>query len=375
MDRIYLDHAATTPVRYEVRKALVDITSQTFGNASSIHSFGQGAKRVLEESREQVASCIGAAPDELIFTSGGTESDNLAIRGTAQALKDKGNHIITTAIEHPAVLSCCKSLEEEGFEVSYVPVDSECLVDPKAIAEAIRPETILITVMAANNETGTVQPIPEIAEIARGSGVALHSDAVQAVGKIPVNVNSFGVDLLSISGHKIYGPKGIGALYVRKGTALRPLLVGGHHEKSLRPGTENVPGIAAFAMAVKLAVWELPDSEPDLEGTAGVWNHGEDRCGAQKREQGQFLAQYPEYEFRRCRRRVFASQPGPLRVRGLHRVGLHVRGDRSFPCAARDGPLLPARPIEHQVLAGSRQFGRGHRPASPCAARHSLEAS
>jgi cysteine desulfurase len=265
MDRIYLDHAATTPVRYEVRKALVDITSQTFGNASSIHSFGQGAKRVLEESREQVASCIGAAPDELIFTSGGTESDNLAIRGTAQALKDKGNHIITTAIEHPAVLSCCKSLEEEGFEVSYVPVDSECLVDPKAIAEAIRPETILITVRAANNETGTVQPIPEIAEIARGSGVALHSDAVQAVGKIPVNVNSFGVDLLSISGHKIYGPKGIGALYVRKGTALRPLLVGGHHEKSLRPGTENVPGIAAFAMAVKLAVWELPDSEPDLK--------------------------------------------------------------------------------------------------------------
>jgi len=264
MDYTYLDHAATTPVRSEVQKVLADTMSQTFGNASSIHSSGQDAKRILEESRERVASCIGAATDELIFTSGGTESDNFAIGGTAYALKDKGNHIITTAIEHHAVLNCCKAIEEEGFEVSYVPVDSECLVDPARIAEAIRPETILITVMAANNETGAVQPIAEIGAIAGANGAVLHTDAVQAVGKIPVNVEDLGVDLLSISGHKIYGPKGIGALYVRKGTSLRPLLYGGHHESSLRPGTENVPGIAAFAKAVELAVEELTESEKSL---------------------------------------------------------------------------------------------------------------
>ena len=264
MDDIYLDHAATTPMRSEVQEVLADVLARTFGNASSIHSLGQDAKKVHEESRELVTSCIDASPDELIFTSGGTESDNFAVRGTAYALKDKGNHIITTTIEHHAVLNCCKALEEEGFDVSYVPVDSECLVEPEGIAEAVRPETILITVMAANNETGTIQPIAEIGEIAQKNGAVFHTDAVQAVGKIPVNLEGIGVDLLSISGHKIYGPKGIGALYVRKGTSLRPLLYGGHHERSLRPGTENVPGIAALAKAVKLAVEELPESEKAL---------------------------------------------------------------------------------------------------------------
>lgn len=262
---IYMDHAATTPVRREVLETLDEVLSGTFGNPSSIHTAGQDAKRVLEESREMVATCIGAEPEEIIFTGGGTESDNLAIRGTAFALKEKGDHIITTAVEHPAVLNCCGALEEEGFEVTYLPVDLECLVHPEWVMEAIRPETILISVMFANNETGSIQPIAEIGKIARQKGVVFHTDAVQAVGKVPVNVDELGVDLLSMSAHKIYGPKGVGGLYVRKGTTLHPLTYGGHHERSLRPGTENVPGIAAFARAIELATEELPSSRKHLE--------------------------------------------------------------------------------------------------------------
>jgi len=266
MDRgIYLDHAATTPVRPEVQETLNVVLSATFGNASSIHTFGQEAKRVLEESRETVAGCIGATPGEVIFTSGGTESDNIAIRGTAYALKEKGNHIITTAIEHPAVLNCCGALEEEGFEVTYLPVDLECKVHPEWVLEALRPETILVSVMFANNETGSIQPIAEIGRITRQKGVVFHTDAVQAAGKVPVDVDEQGVDLLSMSAHKIYGPKGIGGLYVRKGTKLHPLVYGGHHERNLRPGTENVPGIAAFARAIELATQELPNSSEYLQ--------------------------------------------------------------------------------------------------------------
>lgn len=262
---IYLDHAATTPVRREVQEVLNEVLSSTFGNASSIHTFGQEAKRVLEESRETVAKCIGAAPEEIVFTSGGTESDNLAIRGAAHALKERGNHIITTAIEHPAVLNCCGALEEEGFEVTYLPVDLECRVHPEWLLEAIRPETILVTVMFANNETGSIQPVAEIGKITRQNGVVFHIDAVQAAGKAPVDVDDLGVDLLSMSAHKVYGPKGIGGLYVRKGTPLHPLTYGGHHERNLRPGTENVSGIAAFAKAIELATGELDTSRKHLE--------------------------------------------------------------------------------------------------------------
>jgi cysteine desulfurase len=264
-ERIYLDHAATTPVRLEVLQTLNEILSSTFGNASSIHTFGQEAKRVLEESRETVAGCIGAASGEVIFTSGGTESDNLAIRGTAYALKDRGNHIITTAIEHPAVLNCCGALEEEGFEVTYLPVDLECRVHPEWVLEAMRPETILVSVMFANNETGSIQPIAEIGRIARRKGVVFHTDAVQVAGKVHLDVDELGVDLLSMSAHKIYGPKGVGGLYVRKGTKLHPIVYGGHHEKNLRPGTENVPAIAAFARALELAGSELPSARENLE--------------------------------------------------------------------------------------------------------------
>jgi len=262
---IYLDHAATTPVRKEVIETFDEVLQSTFGNASSIHTCGQEAKRVLEESRQSVAALIGADHEELVFTGGGTESDNLAIRGTAYALRGRGGHIITTAIEHPAVLNCCGALEEEGFEVTYLPVDLDCRVHPEWVAEAIRPDTILVSVMLANNETGAMQPIREIGRIAGEAGVRFHTDAVQAVGKVPVNVNELGVDLLSMSGHKIYGPKGVGGLFVRKGTSLRPIVYGGHHERNLRPGTENVPGIAAFARALELAVGDLPSEREYLE--------------------------------------------------------------------------------------------------------------
>jgi cysteine desulfurase len=247
-----------------VLEVLAEASSRVFGNASSIHSLGQAARRLLEESREEVAGLIGAEPSEVIFTSGGTESDNLAVAGTARALRDRGRHILTSAIEHHAVLNCCAALEEDGFETTYAPVDSECRVDPSAIEEAVRPDTILISVMAANNETGSIQPVADVGEIARHRGVTFHTDAVQAVGKIPVDVKELGVDMLSMSGHKIYGPKGVGALYVKRGMALRPLVYGGHHERSFRPGTENVPGIAAFAAALRLAAGELADSQVRL---------------------------------------------------------------------------------------------------------------
>ena len=266
MKTIYLDHAATTPVRQEVLDAMVPYFSEIFGNASSIHMVGQRAKKALENARAVIAGCIGADPKEIFFTSGGTESDNLATKGVAHANKTKGMHLITTKIEHHAVLNCCKSLEEERFEITYLPVDQCGVVLSPALEEAIRPDTVLLSVMLANNETGTIQPVSEIAAIARKKRILLHTDAVQATGKIPVSVNELGVDLLSISGHKIYGPKGIGALYIRKGTRIYPLLHGGHHERQMRAGTENIPAIVGLAKAVELAQAELPSIIKHLTG-------------------------------------------------------------------------------------------------------------
>jgi len=266
MKTIYLDHAATTPVRQEVLDAMLPYFSEIFGNASSIHLGGQRARKALENARRVITGCIGADLNEVFFTSGGTESDNLAIKGVAHANKTKGVHLITTKIEHHAVLNCCKSLEKEGFEITYLPVDQSCIVLLPALEEAIRPDTVLISVMLANNETGTLQPVSEIAAIARKRGVLFHTDAVQAVGKIPVKVNELGIDLLSISGHKIYGPKGIGALYIRKGTRISSLLHGGLHERQMRAGTENIPAIVGLAKALELAQTDLPSAIKHLTG-------------------------------------------------------------------------------------------------------------
>jgi cysteine desulfurase len=257
MRRIYLDHAATTPTRPEVVKVMLPYFADGFGNPSSIYSYGQEARGAVEEARTKVAELIGARSEEIVFTSGGTEADNLALKGIAHANEPKGNHIITTSIEHHAVLEVCKFLERRGLKITYLPVDKYGLVDPDDVKKAITDKTILISIMHANNEVGTIEPVEEIGEIAKEAGVYSHTDAVQTVGHIPVNVDKLKVDLLSISAHKLYGPKGVGALYVRKGTKLVSLMHGGEQEKRRRAGTENVPAIVGLGKAVELAGQEI----------------------------------------------------------------------------------------------------------------------
>jgi len=248
MDSIYLDHNATTPVRPEVKERMLPFFGELFGNPSSAHSFGQEVKVQFEEARQRIADQLGASPAQIVFTSGGTESDNYAIKGTAFAA-GKG-HIITALTEHPAVLQTVSWLAKKGFEASYVQVDSSGVVDPDDVKKALRPDTILVSIMHLNNEIGTVQPVEEIAAITKEAGVYFHTDAVQSFGKLPTKVNDLGVDLLSVAAHKIYGPKGVGALYIRKGTRIDPLIIGGAQEKRRRSGTENIAGIVGFGEAI-----------------------------------------------------------------------------------------------------------------------------
>ncbi len=264
MNRIYLDYAATTPTHPEVVKTMLPYFTERFGNPSSIHSYGQEARVALEEARTNIAGFIGASEDEIIFTSGGTEADNMALTGLAYANESKGNHIITSSIEHHAVLETCHFLETRGFNITRLPVDGYGMVNPNDVKKTITVKTILISIMHANNEIGTIQPVKEIGDIAREADVYLHTDAVQTTGHIPVDVNELGVNLLSISAHKLYGPKGIGALFIRKGTRINPLIHGGEHEKRKRAGTENVPCIIGFGKAVELARQEMDEERPRL---------------------------------------------------------------------------------------------------------------
>lgn len=257
MNRIYLDHAATTPVSSRVLEAMLPFFCECWGNASAVYATGREARKAVENARKQTAQAIGAQPQEILFTSGGTESDNLAIRGAANALRHKGRHIITTAIEHHAVLNTCKTLEKEGFEVTYLQPDPTGRIAPESLVPALREDTILVSVMTANNEIGTLQPIRELAETVKAQGALFHTDAVQAVGAVPVDVEETGVDLLSLSAHKFYGPKGAGALYVRRGTRLDPVLTGGKQERGLRGGTENVPAIVGLGAAIGEAAANL----------------------------------------------------------------------------------------------------------------------
>ena len=253
MNRIYFDNNATTPLAPEVFDLMRPYMLEDYGNASSIHWFGQRAKAGVEKAREQVARLLGARTSEIVFTSGGTESDNAAILGIVEAARADQKHVVTTAIEHPAVLSTARLLEKRGVSVTYVRVGASGVVDPADIAATLRPETVLISVMHANNELGTIQPLEEIGRLGRERDIYFHTDAVQSVGKIPVDVEKLGVDLLALSAHKLNGPKGVGALYIRKGTILRPLLHGGHHERDRRPGTENVAGIVGLGAAAEIA--------------------------------------------------------------------------------------------------------------------------
>ena len=254
---IYLDHAATTPVRREVLEAMLPYFNEKFGNPSSIYSLGRDSKKAIEESREIVAKAIGAQPREIFFTGSGTEADNWAIKGIAYANRKKGKHIITTAIEHHAVLHTCQYLESEGFEVTYLPVDADGLVTAEQVRNAIRPDTILVTIMFANNEIGTIQPIEEIGKITKEKGILFHTDAVQAVGNVNINVAEMNIDLLSMSSHKFYGPKGIGALYIKKGVKITSFMHGGAQERGRRASTENVAAIAGFAKAIEIAAANL----------------------------------------------------------------------------------------------------------------------
>ena len=264
MRRIYLDYAATTPTHPEVVKAMLPYFTEAFGNPSSIYSYGQEAKGAVGEARVKIANLIGARDDEIVFTSGGTEADNFAIKGVAFANESKGNHIITSLIEHHAVIETYKFLEKRGFKVTYLPVDEYGLIDPGDVKKAVTERTILISVMYASNEMGTIEPITEIGRIAREAGIYFHTDAVQAVGHIPVDVNELGVDLLSMSAHKLYGPKGVGALYIRKGSKLTPFMHGGEQERRRRASTENVPGIVGFGQAAEIAHQEMNEETERL---------------------------------------------------------------------------------------------------------------
>jgi len=266
MKRVYFDHSATTPVNAEVATIMLEYMTEKFGNPGSIHYFGREGNKAVTEAREQVASLLGANANEVFFTSGGTESDNLALKGVAFANRKKGNHIITTAIEHHAVLHACEYLEKQGFTVTYLPVDENAMVRVEDVKNAITDQTILISVMFANNEVGTIQPIKEIGQLAKEKGIYFHTDAVQAVGNYPVDVNEYNIDLLSISGHKLYGPKGIGAIYIRKGVKIESLQQGGSQERKLRAGTENVPGIVGLGKAAQQAKLEMDNRIAHVQG-------------------------------------------------------------------------------------------------------------
>lgn len=266
MKKIYMDNAGTTPMRKEVLEAMMPYMTERFGNASTIYSLGREARKALEDSREKVANLIGAKPEEIFFTAGGTESDNWALRGIAEANKDRGNHIITSSIEHHAVLHTCQDMEKQGYRVTYLPVDKFGFVSPEYVDNAITDGTILVSIMHANNEIGTIEPIAEIGKVIKQKDkkIYFHTDAVQTVGKIPVNVDELGVDLMSISSHKIYGPKGVGALYIRKGTHIKPFITGGAQERQKRAGTENIPAIVGFGRACELVSAELDQEREKL---------------------------------------------------------------------------------------------------------------
>ena len=264
MNQIYMDYAATTPTDNRVVEAMLPCFGEVYGNPSSLHAFGQEAHGAMEEARAKIAAFLGAKPAEIVFTSGGTESDNFAVKGVVYANRKKGDHIITSAIEHHAVLETCRFLEAEGFKVTYVPVDGDGLVDPASVAEAITDKTILISIMHANNEIGTIQPIAEIGRLAREREVCFHTDAVQTFGQLPFTVDELNVDLMSASAHKLCGPKGVGLLYIRKGTRIMPFMHGGEQENGRRASTQNVPGIVGFGKAVELAEASLSEEAARL---------------------------------------------------------------------------------------------------------------
>ncbi len=355
MKRVYFDHNATTPVRPEVLEAMLPFYRETFGNPSSVHHFGREAHRHLEAGRSQVAAAIHAKPEEIVFTGGGTEADNLAIQGVVAANAKKGKHIVTSRIEHHAVLRSCQFLEKQGYPVTYLPVGKDGRVSLEEVAKAIRPETVLITVMAANNETGVLQPIREIGGLARERGILFHTDAVQALGKIPISVENLPADLISLSAHKIYGPKGVGALYIRKGTRVQPLLHGGHHEHGKRAGTENVAGIVGFGKACEFAVSELAEESARL---ALLRNRLCSDIG--EKIESVFLNGHPAERLPNTLNMSFAYVEGEAIVLGLDMKGVAVAtGSACTSGTLEPSHVLTAMGVEAALAQGSIRFSLG----------------
>jgi len=355
MKRIYLDHNATTPVNPDVLKAMLPFFEASFGNASSAHRFGQEVQEAMAGAREQVAGLIGADPANIIFTSGGTESDNLAIKGIAYANEKKGKHIVTSQIEHPAVLSTCKFLEKQGFETTYLGVDRYGKVDPDQLRDSIRNDTILVSIMHGNNEIGTVQDIDEIGRIAAERGVYFHTDAVQTCGKIPVDVNKSHVTLLSLSAHKIYGPKGVGALFVRKGARIVPLLHGGHHEANRRAGTENIPGMVGMGKACELAQRAIEQDRQRLTGLR-------DRLQSKliERIEDTVTNGHPTDRLPNTLNMCFRYVEGESMIMMLDMKGVAVSSGSACTSGSLDpSHVLLAIGLSHEIAHGSLRFSLG----------------
>lgn len=356
MRQVYLDHSATTPVRAEVLEAMLPYFSEVAGNPSSLHRVGQQAKRALNEARESVARAIGAETDEVFFTSGGTESDNQALVGVAEALRERGRHIITSTVEHHAVLHAANWLETRGFEVTYLPVDGHGVVDLSALRAALRPDTTLVSLMLANNEVGTIQPVREAAKLAHEHGALFHTDAVQAAGKIPLDVDELGVDLLSLTAHKFHGPKGAGVLYVRRGTPLMPLLRGGQQESSVRPGTHNTPGIVGLAVALDLATREMESEAARLARLRDRLETGIKGSIADVQVNG-----HPEARLPNILNVSFAGVEGEALLMALDMKGIAVSTGSACAAGSTDpSHVLQAMGVEPRLVEGSLRFSFGH---------------
>ena len=342
MRQIYLDHNATTPVRKEALDAMMPYFSEEYGNASSVYSMGQKARQAIDEAREVIGNAIGTEAADIIFTSGGTEADNLAVKGVAMANLNKGRHVITSGIEHLAVLEPCRFIEKEfGFDVTYLPVDKYGIVDINKLKDSIRKDTVLISIMLANNETGTIQSVKEIAKLARENKIYFHTDAVQALGKLPIDVEELGIDLCSFSGHKLYGPKGIGALYLRKGVKIIPFQHGGHHERNKRAGTENVPGIVGFAKAVEIAMRDMKKNDAHMRNlTRKMWE------GLNKKLKDIYLNGHPEKRISNTLNISFRYVEGESMVLNFDMKGIYA----STGSACTSGSLEPSHVLTEMAV-------------------------
>jgi len=357
MKQIYLDHNATTPVCREVLEVMTPYFTQDYGNASSVYSMGQKARHAVDEAREVIGNALGTEATDIIFTSGGTESDNFAIKGIAMANLNKGRHIITSSIEHLAVLEPCRFTERElGFDVTYLPVDKYGIVDPDKLKDAIRKDTVLISIMFANNETGTMQPIKDIARIAAENKIYFHTDSVQVFGKIPIDVEELGIDMCSFSGHKLYGPKGVGAMYLRKGVKITPFQHGGHHERNKRAGTENVPGIVGFAKAVEIAHRDMKKNDAHLKKlTKKMWE------GLNKKLKEIYLNGHPENRLSSTLNISFKYIEGESMVLNFDMKGISAStGSACTSGSLEPSHVLTAMGVPSDMAQGSVRFSFGY---------------